>query len=206
MGQGKVFSADMSNDIALWSSTNQFSLLYIGALPDETAARSLAVDAEWLTQYIHEQRELPRQDALGEWGFKFSNRRLRVRMPVGTCDPRSNCHECYNLRSSNPHSRPGEHLMDTRLHSCDISDGSHISSAWGRMDNTPVGAILSLDESTGLHVLCRSLQLFFVDKCNEFSTRQGVLSQHATVRNLHMTVHACWKQGRDGCGSCDHLQ
>ena len=152
----------MFDDIALWSSTSHFSLLYIGALPDETAERSLAVDAEWLTQYIHEQRELPCQDALSEWGFKFSNMRLRLRMPVGTCNSRSNRHECYNWRSSNPHSCPGGNLMDTRLHSRDISDGSHIIAAWGHMVNTSVGAILSLDESTGLHVLCRSLQLLLL--------------------------------------------
>ena len=66
VGQGQFSTSDARNDIALWSSTNHFSLLYIGALPDDIAAQSLAVDAEWLTQYIHEQRELPRQDALGE--------------------------------------------------------------------------------------------------------------------------------------------
>ena len=47
---------------------------------------------------------------------------------------------------------------------------------------------------------------FFIAKCNEFSTRQEIRGQRATVRNLHMTVCACWKRGQDGCGSCHRLQ
>ena len=68
--------------------------------------------------------------------------------------------------------------------------------------------LLRNDLSPELRKQCKdwSRSPFFAAKCNEFSTRQEILSQRATVRNLHMTVRACWKRGKDGCGSCHRLQ